>query len=224
MISYLLELFKKTEMVKGIFETLYMVTISTMLAYIFGLLIGLLVVITDKDGIKPNRIINFILGIYINLFRSIPFIILLVLLIPLTRLVVGTSIGSTAMILPLTFASTTFVARLVETTIREVDKQMIEQAICMGATPLDIILKVYITEAHPALIRGLAITFINLIGYSAMAGTVAGGGLGDIAIRFGYHKYDYLVMIITVIILVIMVQGIQVIFDKITKKIDKKYR
>lgn len=224
MIRYLLELFKKTEMVKGIFETLYMVTISTMLAYIFGLLIGLLVVITDKDGIKPNRIINFILGIYINLFRSIPFIILLVLLIPLTRLVVGTSIGSTAMILPLTFASTTFVARLVETTIREVDKQMIEQAICMGATPLDIILKVYITEAHPALIRGLAITFINLIGYSAMAGTVAGGGLGDIAIRFGYHKYDYLVMIITVIILVIMVQGIQVIFDKITKKIDKKYR
>ena len=222
MIDNLVNLFKETEMFKGILETLFMVTSSTVLAYLLGLPLGVLVIITDKNGLKPNKFINILLGSFINLFRSIPFIILLVLMIPVTRLIVGTSIGSTAMIIPLTFASTTFVARLVESALRDVDKAMIEQAICMGATPKDIIFKVYFTEAIPALIRSLAITFINLIGYSAMAGTVAGGGLGDIAIRFGYHKYNYVVMIITVIILVLMVQTIQWIFDKLSKKIDKK--
>lgn len=222
MIKELIELINYTEMVKGILETLYMVTISTLLAYIIGLPLGLFVVITDKKGIKPNRYINITLGTIINLFRSIPFLILLVLIIPFTRLIIGTSIGSTAMIVPLTLSSTTFVARLVETTIKEIDNAVVEQAICMGATTIDIIVKVYLVEAVPSLIRGISITFINLIGYSAMAGTVAGGGLGDIAIRFGYFKYNYSVMILTVIILVIIVQVIQLIFDRISKKLNKK--
>ncbi len=222
MIFDLFNIFNQTDMLKGILETLYMVSVSTILAYIFGLPLGILVIVTDKDGIKPNRVVNSIFGVIINLFRSVPFIILLVLLIPLTRLIVGTSIGSTAMIVPLTFASTTFVARLVESSLKEVDHSVIEQAICMGATPFDIIRKIYVTEAVPGLIRGLSITFINLIGYSAMAGVVSGGGLGDIAIRFGYFKYDYLVMLITVVVIVIIVQIIQLIFDKFTKKIDKR--
>lgn len=224
MIEFLINLFRDTEMVKGIIQTLYMVTFSTIFAYLLGLPLGVLIVVTDKNGIKPNKLINTILGNFINIFRSIPFLILLVLFIPITRLIIGTSIGSTAMIVPLTFASTTFVARLVETSLREIDQSMIEQAICMGATPLDIVLKVYFVESIPALVRGLAITFINLIGYSAMAGTVGGGGLGDIAIRFGYYKYDYVVMVITVIVLIIIVQGIQILFDKLAFKIDKKTR
>jgi D-methionine transport system permease protein len=218
----LFELIKNTGMFKGTLETLYMVSFSTILAYIIGLPMGILVVVTDKNGIKPNRPLNLVLGTIINLFRSIPFLILLVLLIPLTRIIVGTSIGSTAMIVPLTFASTTFVARLVETSLREIDKGVIEQALTMGATPMQIIFKVFLVEATPALIRGLAITGINLIGYSAMAGAVAGGGLGDIAIRYGYHKYNYKVMLITVVLLVLIVQLIQFIFDRIARKVDKK--
>lgn len=222
MIDNLIDIFNKTDMLEGILETIYMVGVSTIIAYLIGLPLGILVVVTDKSGIKPNKVVNWIFGTIINLFRSIPFIILLVLIIPFTRLIIGTSIGSTAMIVPLTLASTTFVARLVESSLREVDNAVIEQAICMGAKPIDIVLKIYLVEATPGLIRGLSITCINLVGYSAMAGTVAGGGLGDIAIRFGYYKYDYLIMIITVIILVIIVQLIQFIFDRIAKKIDKR--
>lgn len=222
MIDNLIDIFNKTDMLEGILETIYMVGVSTIIAYLIGLPLGILVVVTDKSGIKPNKVVNWIFGTIINLFRSIPFIILLVLIIPFTRLIIGTSIGSTAMIVPLTIASTTFVARLVESSLREVDNAVIEQAICMGAKPIDIVLKIYLVEATPGLIRGLSITCINLVGYSAMAGTVAGGGLGDIAIRFGYYKYDYLIMIITVIILVIIVQLIQFIFDRIAKKIDKR--
>ena len=222
MIDSFLEIFNRTQMIKGIGETLYMVGVSTVLAYLIGLPLGIIVVLTDKNGIKPNRAINLIFGTVINLFRSIPFLILLVLLIPFTRLVVGTSIGSTAMVVPLTIAASVFVGRLVETTIRDVDNHVVEQAICMGATPIDIVLKVYLVEATPALIRGLSITFINLIGYSAMAGTVAGGGLGDIAIRFGYYKYDYSVMLLTVVILIGIVQLIQLVFDKISKLFNKK--
>ncbi|MDD4000796.1 MAG: ABC transporter permease [Bacilli bacterium] len=209
-------------MFKGLVETLYMVLASTILAYLFGLPLGVLVVVTQKDGIKPNRPLNLIIGTIINIFRSIPFLILLVLLIPVTRFIIGTSIGSTAMIVPLTFASTCFVARLVETSLKEIDKGVIEQAIVMGATPMQIIFKVFLVEATPALIRGLAITGINLIGYSAMAGTVAGGGLGDIAIRFGYYKYNYKVMLLTVFIMVLVVQMMQFIFDRLARRVDKK--
>jgi D-methionine transport system permease protein len=222
MLDFLKEIFIRTDMAKGILETIYMVIFSTILAYIIGLPLGIAVIVTDKEGIKPNKTINMILSTIINLFRSIPFIILLVLIIPITRLLVGTSIGSTAMIVPLTLASTTFVARLVENSLREIDKALLEQAFCMGAKPYQIIFKIYLVEATPSLIRGLSITCINLLGYSAMAGAVAGGGLGDIAIRFGYYKYNYLVIIITVIILVVIVQIIQAIFEKIAKKVDKK--
>lgn len=222
MIKDLIDLAKNTGLFEGTLETLYMVAFSTLLAYIFGLPLGILVVVSDRKGIKPLPFLNRILGVIINLFRSIPFLILLVLLIPITRFVIGTSIGSTAMIVPLTFASTTFVARLVESSLREVDQGVIEQAISLGATPMQIVFKVYLVEAIPAIVRGLAITGINLIGYSAMAGTVAGGGLGDIAIRYGYYKYNYQVMIITVVVLVILVQSIQFVFDTIAKKIDKK--
>ncbi len=218
----ILDLIKVTGMFKGTLETFYMVGISTILAYMIGLPLGILVVVTDRDGIKPNRPLNLIFGTIINLFRSIPFLILLVLLIPVTRFIIGTSIGSTAMIVPLTFASTTFVARLVETSLREIDQGVIEQTLSMGATPIQIIFKVFLVEATPALIRGLAITGINLIGYSALAEAVAGGGLGDIAIRYGYHKYNYQVMLLTVILLVAIVQLIQFVFDKIAGKIDKK--
>lgn len=218
----ILNLFKKINILDGLLETIYMVIVSTIISYVLGIIIGVVLVATEDKLIIKNKIINKILNIYVNLTRSIPFIILLVLLIPLTRLIVGTAIGPTAMIVPLSFAATSFVGRLVESTIKEIDRGVIEQAICMGATPIQIIFNVYLTEAKPALIRGLSITAINLIGYSAMAGTVAGGGLGDLAIRYGYYQYDYLIMFSTVIILVIMVQLIQLIIDYIVKKIDKK--
>lgn len=224
MLDQIFDIFRNSNMLEGLIQTLYMVLFSTFFAYILGIPLGIIVVITDKSGITPNKYVNKVLGVFINLFRSIPFIIMLVLIIPITRLIIGTSIGSTAMIVPLTIAATTFVARLIETTIKEVDQGIIEQAICMGATPLQIIFKFYLVEATPALVRGLSITAINLIGYSAMAGTVAGGGLGDIAIRFGYYKYDKIVMIITVVILVVIVQVIQASFDALSKKIDKKYK
>lgn len=218
----LFEIFKETNLINGLLETIYMVVASTIISYILGALIGVLLVATEDSLIMKNKVVNKILNIYVNLTRSIPFIILLVLLIPLTRIIVGTPIGPTAMIVPLSFAATSFVGRLVESTIKEIDRGVIEQAICMGATPMQIIMQVYLVEAKPSLIRGLSITAINLIGYSAMAGTVAGGGLGDIAIRFGYYQYDYLIMFVTVIILVLLVQLIQFSIDLCVKKIDKK--
>lgn len=218
----LLEIFKDTGMLEGLMQTVYMVVASTVISYILGLCIGVTLIVTDEAGIAPNKWVNKPLSIFVNLSRSIPFIILLVVLIPVTRWIVGTSIGSTAMIVPLSFAATSFVGRLVETTLKEIDKGIIEQAKCMGATPLQIVFRFYLVEATPALVRGLSITGINLIGYSAMAGTVAGGGLGDIAIRHGYYRYDYRVMFITVVILVILVQVIQVTIDRVSKKIDKK--
>lgn len=218
----ILEIIQNTGMLEGLMQTIYMVVASTMISYILGVLIGVTLIVSSKEGILPNAWIHKPLSVFVNLSRSIPFIILLVLLIPVTRWIVGTSIGSTAMIVPLTIAATSFVGRLVETILKEIDKGIIEQAKCMGATPSQIVFMFYLPEATPALIRGLSITGINLIGYSAMAGTVAGGGLGDIAIRHGYYRYDYKVMIITVIILVILVQVIQVSIDKLSQKIDKK--
>lgn len=218
----IVNLINDTGMLEGLMQTIYMVVASTLISYILGLIIGVTLIVTNEDGIAPNKWIHKPLSVFVNLSRSIPFIILLVLLIPITRWIVGTSIGSTAMIVPLSFAATSFVGRLVETTLKEIDKGIIEQAKCMGATPSQIVFQFYLPEATPALIRGLSITGINLIGYSAMAGTVAGGGLGDIAIRHGYYRYDYRVMFITVIILVVLVQVIQVTIDKFSQKIDKK--
>ncbi len=202
--------------------TLYMVFVSTFFAYIIGLPLGILMVTSGANGIHPNKTLNTVLGWIINIGRSIPFIILMVFLIPFTKLIVGKMIGSTAAIVPLVVAAAPFVARLVETSLEELDSGVIEAAKTMGATNWQIISKVLIPEAIPSLIRGLSITTITLIGYSAMAGAVGGGGLGDVAIRYGYHRYQADMMIITIILLIIIVQMIQVVFNLVAKKIDKR--
>jgi D-methionine transport system permease protein len=171
----------------GLKETLYMTIVSTFLAYVLGLPLGIALVVTDKEGIKPFRIINGILNIIINVLRSVPFLILLIAVIPFTRFIVGTPLGSTATIVPLVIASAPFIARLVESSLKEVDKGVIEAAQSMGASGFKIIYKVMIPEAKPSLIIGSAIAITTILSYSAMAGIVGGGGLGDIAIRYGYY-------------------------------------
>ena len=208
----------------GIYETLYMVGLSTLFAYVIGLPLGILLYITDKDGIRPRPVLNSVLGWVVNIGRSIPFIILMIALVPFTRLVIGTSIGSTAAIVPLLIAAAPFVARMVESSLHELDPGTIEAARTMGATDMQIITKVLIPESIPSLIRGFSITTITLIGYSAMAGAVGGGGLGSIAIMYGYHRYQYDVMIITIILLIIIVQIIQLLFNLLANKIDKRSR
>ena len=202
-------------------ETLYMVLVSTIFSYILGLPIGILSYMTEKDGLSPNRPVNTITGWIINLARSIPFIILLVALIPFTRLLVGKSIGSTAAIVPLVIAAAPFVARMVESSFNEVDPGVILSAQAMGASHFQIIMKVLLPETLPSLIRGVAIATITIVGYTAMAGAVGGGGLGDVAIRYGYHRYEYGVMIATIVILVVLVQLIQVGFSLLAKRMDK---
>lgn len=209
-------------LIKGTLETIYMTTFSVLFAYLIGLPLGILVVITDKKGIMPNSILNAILGWIVNIGRSVPFIILMIALIPFTRFIVGKSIGSTAAIVPLVIAAAPFVARLIESSLQELDNSLIESAKAMGCTKWQIITKVMLPEAVPSIVRGVSITTITLIGYSAMGGAVGAGGLGDIAIRYGYHRYEYSVMFITIIILIIMVQLIQFFFNQLAKKIDKK--
>lgn len=208
--------------VKGTMETLYMTLVSTVLAYIIGLPLGIWVYVTTPDGIHPAPKTNTILGWIINIGRSIPFIILMVALIPFARLVVGKSIGSTAACVSLIVAAAPFIARLAESSLEELDGGVIEAAKTMGATNSQIIWKVLLPESVPSLVRGLSITTITLIGYSAMAGAVGGGGLGDIAIRFGYHRYQKDIMIITIILLVVIVQLIQCLFNFMARKIDKR--
>lgn len=203
-------------------QTLYMVLVSTAIAYILGLPLGILVVITGENSICPNKFINTVLGWIVNIGRSIPFIILLVALLPFTRMVVGTSIGPTATIVPLTVAATPFVARMVEQSLVEIEGGLVEMAQAMGATVWQVIFKVLLPESLPSMIRGFSITFISLIGYSAMAGAVGGGGLGDLAIRYGYYRYQSDVMILTIILLVIIVQLIQMLGDVISRRIDKR--
>ncbi len=203
-------------------ETLTMVGISTVVASILGLPLGLLLACTDKGHILEHAVINKVLGAVINIGRSIPFIILMVAIIPFTRLIAGTSIGTTAAIVPLTVAAIPFVARLVEGAIKEVDAGVIEAALSMGASPWQIISKVLIPEALPALVLALTLTAVNLIGYSAMAGAVGGGGLGDLAIRFGYQRFRGDIMLQTVTILVVLVQAIQMIGDWIARQLYKR--
>lgn len=209
---------------EGLGQTLYMTFASTLFAYVLGLPLGILVVVTAKNGIAPRKYLNMVLGWIVNIGRSIPFIILMVALIPFTKFVVGKSIGSTAAIVPLVIAAAPFIARLVETSLQELDEGVVEAAKAMGASNWQIVYKVMLPESVPSLVRGLTIAVITLIGYSAMAGTVGGGGLGDLAIRYGYNRYQDDVMILTIIMLIILVQLIQVIFNFIAKKIDKKNR
>lgn len=208
--------------VQGTFETLYMTLMSTLLAYLIGLPMGVLLVTSDSEGIVPMKMTNKVLNIVVNITRSIPFLILLIAVIPLTRMITGTTIGSTATIVPLVIAAAPFIARLVESSIKEVDYGIIEASLSMGASPIQVVTKVMIPEARPSLIIGAAIATTTILGYSAMAGIVGGGGLGDIAIRFGYYRYETGMMVITVVLLVIIVQLFQEIGMKIAQKQDRR--
>ena len=203
-------------------QTIYMITISLVVAIIIGLPIGILLYITDKGLFLENRLLRNTLGFIVNLVRSVPFIILLVALLPLTNLIVGTQIGPTAASVSLSVAAIPFFARIVESALREIDKGVIEAAIAAGATPWMIIKDVLLLEARSGIISGITLTLVSLIGFSAMAGTVGGGGIGDLAIRFGYYRYDNTIMIATVLILIILVQFIQLFGDFIAKVVDKR--
>ncbi len=206
----------------GILESLYMTLGSTLLAYLFGLPLGLLLSVTDKEGIYPIRWLNAILGFLVNMLRSVPFIILLVAIIPFTRSVVGTSIGSTATIVPLVVSAVPFVARMVESSIKEVNAGVIEAAQAMGTPTLKIVTKVLVPEAKPSLLTGAAIAVTTILGYSAMAGFVGGGGLGTIAINYGYYRYQTDVMLVTVALLILIVQIFQEVGMRIARKADKR--
>lgn len=203
-------------------QTIYMITISLVIAVVIGLPIGILLYITDRGLIWENRLVQNVLGFVVNMVRSVPFIILLVALLPLTDAIVKTTIGPTAASVSLSVAAIPFFARIVETALREIDKGVIEAAIAAGATPWMIIKDVLLLEAKSGIISGITLTLISLIGFSAMAGTVGGGGIGDLAIRFGYYRYDNTIMIATVLILIILVQVIQILGDFIAKVVDKR--
>ncbi|NLV35570.1 MAG: ABC transporter permease [Clostridiaceae bacterium] len=206
----------------GFLETLYMTIISTAMAYIVGLPLGMILAVTDKDGISPNVPINKILGGIVNVLRSVPFVILLVLVMPLTRAIVGTSIGSSATIVPLVIASAPFVARMVESSAKEVDRGVIEASLSMGASTFEIVRKVMLPEAKPSLIVGAAIATTTILGYSAMSGFVGGGGLGTIAINYGYYRSRTDVMLIMVVVLVLIVQVFQEVGNIISRRCDKR--
>ncbi|WP_338450341.1 methionine ABC transporter permease [Niallia oryzisoli] len=207
---------------QAFFQTIYMIGISLIIAIVIGLPIGVLLYVTDKELFWENRTVQNILGFIVNMVRSIPFIILLVALIPMTKALVGTTIGPTAASVSLSVAAIPFFARIVETALREIDKGVIEAAIAAGATPWMIIKDVLLLEAKSGIISGITLTLISLIGFSAMAGTVGGGGIGDLAIRFGYYRYDNTIMIATVVILIVLVQVIQLLGDFISKAVDKR--
>lgn len=210
-------------LLQGTWDTIVMTLVSTVFAYIIGIPLGVAVILTDpKKGLLPNKAVNAVLGWIINIGRSIPFIILLVAIIPFTRLVVGTSLGVPGAIVPLVVSAAPFVGRMVEQSLAEVDASLVEAAQSFGATVWQIVIKVYLWESLPSLIRGFSITLITLLGYSAMAGTVGAGGLGDIAIRYGYQRYMVDMMIATIIILIVVVQVIQSVCDFAARKVDKK--
>ena len=206
----------------GILETLYMTVVSTVCGYIFGLPMGVLLCVSDKDGLKPNAVLYKILDIIANIVRSIPFLILLILLIPFTRFILGKSYRSTATIVPLTVAAIPFIARMVESSLKEVDSGVIEAATAMGAGNMRIIFKVLLVEARTSLITGATIAIGTILGYSAMAGAVGGGGLGDIAVRYGYYRYQTDIMIVTVILLIVIVQIFQSVGMLIANKLDRR--
>ena len=209
-------------LITGTLDTLQMTVISTIMAMIIGIPLGVVLVVTSKGHILENAVLNKILGAIVNATRSIPFIILMVAIIPFTRMVVGTTIGTTAACVPLTLAAIPFLARLVETSIKDIQFGVIEAAQSMGASPFQIIRKVLLPEALPTIIDNVTVLIVNLIGYSAMAGAIGGGGLGDIAIRYGYQRFQGDIMLATIIILIIMVQVIQMIGDGLSKAMNKK--
>ena len=206
---------------QGTWDTLLMTIVSTFFAYVIGIPLGVLCVLTSPKGLMPHRVFNMVLGWIINIGRSIPFIILLVALIPFTRFIVGTSLGVPGAIVPLVISAAPFIARMVEQSIEEVDGGLVEAAQSFGANTWQIVYKVFLREALPSLVRGFAIVFITILGYSAMAGCVGAGGLGDIAIRYGYQRYPDDVMIAPVIILIVIVQIVQSACNYAARKMDK---
>lgn len=209
-------------LVDSLWETLVMVFTSGFIGFAVGIPLGVLLHLSKKNGLLENIAMNKILGIVVNIGRSIPFIILLVALIPVTRFIVGSSIGTAAAIVPLTIGAIPFIARLVEGALLEVPSGLVEAAQAMGAKPIQIINKVLLPEALPGIINAVTITLVTLVGYSAMAGTVGGGGLGDVGIRYGYQRFDATVMMITIVILVILVQMIQSLGDYLVKRVDHR--
>lgn len=209
-------------LLEGTLDTVVMTSIATLLAYAIGLPAGVLLIVSSKKGIKENATIHAIIGGIVNIVRSVPFIILLVALIPITRLIVGTSLGVPGAIVPLVVTAAPFVARIVEQSLAEVDGSLIEAAQSFGTSNIQIIFKVLLFESLPSLIRGVSLTFITLFGFSAMAGTVGAGGLGDIAIRYGYQRYQYDVMGVAVILCIVLVQIAQSIGDVISNKINHR--
>ncbi len=207
---------------EGLLETLYMTIASTVLAYVLGLPAGIALVVTRKDGIRPHLTANRILEVVINVLRSVPFLILLIAVMPVTRFITGTTIGSTATVVPLVIGAAPFIARMVEASVKEVDEGVIEAAQSMGASTLEIICKVLLPEARPSLIVGAAISVTTVLSYSAMAGIVGGGGLGDIAIRYGLYRYQTDIMLVTVALLIVVVQVLQGIGMKIARLSDKR--
>ena len=209
-------------LMSGILETIYMTVVSTALGYLFGLPMGVVLTVTDKDGLKPNAVVYKILDVIANIVRSVPFLILLIMLIPFTRFVVGKSYGSTAVIVPLTIAAIPFIARMVESSLKEVDAGVIEAAKSMGASTLRIVFRVLLVEGRTSLIVNATIATGTILGYSAMAGAVGGGGLGAIAVRYGYNRYQYDIMIVTVILLIILFQIFQTIGMFIANRLDRR--
>ncbi len=214
---------KTVEMlIAGTWDTIYMTVVATFFSYVFGVVMGVILVITRKGGITPHKLIYSVLDIVVNLTRSFPFLILMIAVIPFTRFLVGTTIGNNATIVPLVLSAAPFVARLVESSLLEVDHGVIEAAQSMGATTWQIITRVMIPESMPSLINGSAVAAITILGYSAMAGAVGGGGLGKLAIMYGYNRYQTDIMIITVVLLIIIVQAFQSIGNWAARRSDKR--
>lgn len=214
------------EMIKLVFpsflDTLYMVFLSTLFSILLGAPLGITLVLTEKDGLINMPKLNTILGTIINITRSIPFVILIILLFPLSRVIVGTSIGKEAAVVPLSIAAAPFVARVVESALKEIDKGIVEAAISLGASTNQIVFKVLLKEALPGLVLGITLTMVNIIGYSAMAGVIGGGGIGDLAVRYGYQRFRTDILIATVVVLVLLVEITQRSGNYIAKKIDRR--
>ena len=208
----------------GIKETLFMTLLSTLFGYILGLPIGIVLAVTDKSGIKPNVAVYQVLDVIANIIRSIPFLILLILIMPVTKAIVGRSYGTAATVVPLTVAAAPFIGRMIESSLNEVDRGVIEAAQSMGASTMTIIFRVLLVEARTSILVGVTIALGTILGYSAMAGIVGGGGLGDIAMRYGYYRYESEIMFVAVVLLVILVQIFQTIGMKMSVKLDRRKR
>lgn len=215
----------QNEIPLAVWETVYVTVLATAFAIVLGLPLGVLLVAGEKGGVLPlPKGVMHVLNIFINLLRSVPFLILMIMVFPLTRLIVGTAVGTTASIVPLVIAAFPFVARLVETSLREVNPNIIEMAQSMGASPFQIIVKVLIPESIPSLMSNFTVAITTILGYSAMSGIIGGGGLGKIAINYGYYRYKYLVMLIAVVLLIILVQIFQSVGTRISVKSDKRLK